>query len=80
MSLIPGPWPQEPQIVYAFADSVARWVAVEKAAAKLLAKLDHVHDHPSYQSVWSIHQNIAGPYAGPKYEEELGALRKVLGR
>lgn len=52
--------------------------AVRNAAEKLLAKLDFVHDHPAYKSVWEISQMRLGPYTGPNYVNEVAALRSAM--
>ena len=49
-----------------------------KAARALVEKLDAVHDDPAYRHVWATAQFHNGSYAGPKYAEELNALRAAL--
>jgi hypothetical protein len=46
----------------------------------LVRRLDAVHIHPAYQSVWMLHQLHAGSYNGPKYENELAQARRALER
>jgi hypothetical protein len=48
------------------------------AAKALIERLEYVHNHPAYVSVWTINQIHAGPYQGPKYDKELIALREAL--
>lgn len=48
------------------------------ALQKLVARLDEVHRHPAYGSVWAVHQMHCGPYEGPTYTHELELARAVL--
>ena len=61
------------------SEIVALRTQVELAAA-LVKQLDLVHAHPNYHSVWSVSQLHIGPYVGPKYEDELKALKDSLSR
>ena len=45
---------------------------------QLVNRLDFIHDHAAYRSVWTINQIHVGPYQGPTYEAELAAARAFL--
>lgn len=51
---------------------------VERTARALEAKLHLVHEHHRYKLVWEVAQSHLGPYDGPTYVEELGALTAAL--
>ena len=52
--------------------------AVRNAASALLEKLLSIHGSSEYQAVWQIAQLHRGPYTGPKYDEEMAALKAAL--
>lgn len=60
------------------ADRIALLESVLAAAQTFVAKLDLVHNDPRYIGVWSTFQLHCGPYSGPQYSDELGALREAL--
>lgn len=45
---------------------------------KLVRRLDEIHEDPAFKSVWMLHQLHAGPYRGPKYDQELEGARRYL--
>lgn len=44
----------------------------------LVERLEYVHDHHAFMSVWALHQLHIGPYRGPTYTEEFEAARHAL--
>ena len=56
----------------------ARVVVLEAALRALVSRLDAVHAHPAYMSVWQISQIHVGPYRGPTYTEALAQAREAL--
>lgn len=57
---------------------VARVTEGETVLRTLIDRLDEIHEHPAYRSVWTINQIHVGPYSGPTYEAELKAARDYL--
>lgn len=51
---------------------------LETAARTLLDRMDVIHAHPLYRRVWELAQLHGGPYEGPKYQEQVKALREAL--
>ena len=51
---------------------------LERAARALVDRLDFVHKHPAYMSVWQISQMHVGPYMGPQYKREFDRLKAAL--
>jgi hypothetical protein len=51
---------------------------IRERATQLVERLDFVHAHPAYEAVWSTAMLCLGPYLGPKYKDELEALRLAL--
>jgi hypothetical protein len=51
---------------------------IEKAAEKLVEKLELIHKHPAYTAVWVCAQTHQGGYLGPTYEDELAELKKEI--
>lgn len=49
-----------------------------RAARDLIRKMDAIHDDPKYRAVWENAQLRQGPYSGPKYADELQALREIV--
>ena len=56
----------------------AKLVDVADKADWLLKRLDDVHADPAYQSVWTLNQLHGGEYRGPRYSDQLTALREAL--
>ena len=54
--------------------------AVERAAEALLARLDEVEAHPSYQGVWTFARARGYRYEGPGCDGEVEALRAALAK
>ena len=52
--------------------------AVREAAERLVRKIDEVGNDPSYMAVWGLFWARGYEYKGPRYEEELVALKKAL--
>lgn len=52
--------------------------SLQEAARALLDRLDAIHEHPAYKSVWTVNQLHCGPYTGPMYVDELAVLRTAL--
>lgn len=52
--------------------------AVADAARTFAAKLNLIHAHPSFQSVWSFYNVHGLTYTGPTYEHEFAALNAAL--
>lgn len=48
------------------------------ALDRLVKRLDSIHEHPAYQSVWTVHQLHAGSYCGPTYTAELNEAKRTL--
>ena len=48
------------------------------AARNLVERLEFIHEHPAFKSVWVINQIHTGPYDGPQYETELNAVKAAL--
>mgnify|MGYP003577201455 CR=1 FL=1 len=51
---------------------------LREAAQKFVAQLDLVHNDETYKGVWMIAHLHLGQYSGPKYADELEALRNAL--
>ncbi len=60
------------------AEELQRLLEVEKAAIALTERLEFIHNDPQYQSVWTLNQIRNGQYSGPKYSDELAALKSAL--
>ena len=52
--------------------------AVLTALDRLVKRLESIHEHPAYQSVWTINQIHCGPYSGPTYVAELNEAKRIL--
>jgi hypothetical protein len=50
----------------------------EELLRRLVARLDEVHAHPRYQSVWKVSYLHGNPYDGPTYTAEIDAARAYL--
>jgi hypothetical protein len=51
---------------------------VRRAAQALVDKLDVVHCDSRYIVVWALAKSHLGEYSGPRYTDELAALKKAL--
>ena len=59
-------------------EALTRLASVRDALAALVSRLDEVHAHPAYKSVWTLHMIHGGRYDGPTYVEELARAREAL--
>lgn len=51
---------------------------LREALRELVAKLDEIEAHPSFQSIWFDLANHGRPYTGPNYKAELEVARAAL--
>jgi hypothetical protein len=60
------------------AEAAEATIAELRAAlARLVDRLDFIHDDDKFKSVWIVNQLHVGPYTGPTYEAELNAARAL---
>ena len=59
-------------MIHAMADDIA------EALQQLVDRLDEVHEHPAYKSVWTLYVIHGMRYDGPTYVDALAKARKAL--